>query len=95
MTHKHLITRVSVKRTFSLLDRGGGGGKGIESRSRGGVNVEGAHTDRLSSFDVDEPLDADSGSEGRARRSATNFAYKSADISAHPVLHTCLSLTWR
>lgn len=28
------------------------------------MNVEGAHTERLSSFDVDEPLDADSGSEG-------------------------------
>lgn len=41
------------------------------------MNVEGAHTERLSSFDVDEPLDADSGSEGHTiadprRTSRTN-----------------------
>lgn len=55
------------------------------------MNVEGAHTERLSSFDVDEPLDADSGSEGHAiadprRTSRTN----QSDISARRFAYSSL-----
>jgi len=59
------------------------------------VNVEGAHTERLSSFDVDEPLDADSGFEGHKIADPRRTSRTNQSLYQRNNLHTRLSLTRR